>query len=90
MSEREVLRFAKDSSLRLDDAIPVEAYSILLIDPEGRAMFDVRIGEDGKSIEVQSVDYAKLNGVLYGNRLRVSPMSRNTIKISVAPIKEDA
>ena len=50
---------------------------------DGRAIFFFFFLNDGKSIEVRAVENVMIGGVLYANRLQVSPRVSNVIEVSV-------
>ena len=55
---------------------------------EGRVMFEVGILKDGSGIEIRGVDMYKHNGILYENRLEVSPVVSNVIEIRTKRYEE--
>ena len=59
--------------------------SVRFVCDDGRTMFEVRAGKDGKSLEVRGVDDAKVNGVLYGTALCVIPHVTNSITVAAIP-----
>lgn len=48
---------------------------------DGRAMFEVRAGKDGRSIEVRGVEACKVDGKLYREQLSIEPVASNAITI---------
>jgi hypothetical protein len=58
---------------------------VCFIAEDGRTMFEVRTGDDGRSIEVRGVDVCKVNGVLYEGRFTVRPMASNAVDIVAVP-----
>jgi hypothetical protein len=52
-----------------------------------RAMFEVSIGRDGKSIEIRSVDYVKIDSVAYDRlEMSVKPVAANCVNVSLLPL----
>lgn len=69
----------------LKNVAEVDADAVLFVVGEGdneRAMFEVSIGKDGRSIEVRAPDTCFVNGTLYANKLRIEPCVSNSITIS--------
>jgi hypothetical protein len=46
---------------------------------DGRQMFEVRSGKDGRSIEVRAIEPCLVNKILYSNALTVEPIVSNSI-----------
>lgn len=52
-----------------------------------RTMFEVSIGRDGKSIEIRSVDYVKIDSVAYDRlEMSVKPVAANCVNVSLLPL----
>lgn len=68
-------------SVTKDEAL-VESYMVRFKAPDGRCMFEVRCGDDGKSIEVSAVESCMVDGVVHDTRLIVAPRVSNVIHIS--------
>ena len=58
---------------------------VRFVTPDGRAMFEVHIGQDGRSIEVRGVDFAKVGDMLYGINLAACPNASNSLTIYTLP-----
>jgi len=69
----------------MNDVAEVDGDCVRFVCADGRAMFEVRINKDGKSLEVRGVDNCKVNGVLYGTSLCVIPHVANSITIAAVP-----
>lgn len=48
---------------------------------DGQAMFEVRIGADGRSIEVRGVEVYKHGDAIYTEVLEIRPRYANTVEI---------
>ena len=59
----------------------IEGDVIRFVTEDGRAMFDVYIGKDGRSIEVGAPQVTKVDGVIYDSKLEVLPRATNRIVI---------
>lgn len=57
-------------------------------DDEERVLFEIRIGSDGRSLEVRAVDTFVSEGELYSNRLRIDPVVSNVVRVSTIPYEE--
>lgn len=55
--------------------------TVRFLTDEGRPMFEVSIGSDGRSIEVRGVDCYKFDGAIYTEALEVRPRYSNGIEI---------
>jgi hypothetical protein len=65
------------------DAKPLAEKTVRFVTEEGRAMFEVSAGKDGRSIEVRGVGTTKVDGVIYTERLDVRPHVSNSITVMV-------
>lgn len=59
--------------------------SVRFVNDDGRPMFEVTAGEDGKSINVRGCGSTKVNGVVYIESLYVLPNASNHIDVMVRP-----
>lgn len=59
--------------------------SVYFQNEDGRAMFEVRVGKDGRSIEVRGVETCKVGGVLYTEQLSIEPRSTNVVMVRTLP-----
>lgn len=66
------------------DVKDVAASVVRFVTADDRTMFEFRCGDDGRSIEVRSVETTKIDGVIYDNRLLVAPTSTNGVNITVS------
>ncbi len=55
---------------------------------DGRPIFEVRIGADGRSIEVRGVDSYKHDGTIYTEALEIRPRYANGVEIRTLPYEE--
>ena len=55
---------------------------VRFLSDEGQVMFEVRIGKDGRSIEVRGVDVYKHDGALYTEALEIRPRYSNGVEVS--------
>ncbi len=61
------------------DVAPVLSDMVRFITEDGRAMFEVAVGMDGRSIEVRSVETTKVDGVIYDTTLEITPRATNLV-----------
>ena len=61
------------------------ATGVRFVTDDGRTMFDVCVGRDGRSIEVRGVDVAVVGNVLYGAELAACPNASNSLTICTLP-----
>jgi hypothetical protein len=66
-----------------EDAQTIDANGVRFVTEDGRTIFEVDIGEDGKSIEVRGVDKTRVENVLYGSNLAACPNASNSLTIRV-------
>lgn len=66
----------------LNDALVINARTVMFKAPDGRTMFEVTANKDGKSINVRAVDTCKIDGIVYGHSLIVKPEATNSIDVS--------
>ena len=69
----------------MGDVTEVPGDSVRFVCDSGRTMFEVRVGIDGKSVEVRGVERTRVNGVLYATSLCVIPHVANSITVTAAP-----
>lgn len=74
--------------MRIELGHPVEANVVALKDKtvrfvtdDGRTMFEVSCGKDGKSIEVRGVEAYKVKEKLYASTIDVRPNVANSVTI---------
>lgn len=58
---------------------------VRFVTDNGRTMFEVHIGQDGRSIEVRGVDFAKVGDMLYDSKLAVCPNASSSITVRTVP-----
>jgi hypothetical protein len=66
--------------------LPVKG--VRFVTDDNRTMFEVHIGQDGRSIEVRGVDVTKVGDMLYGSSLAACPEAANSLMICVLPYDE--
>lgn len=59
----------------------VEGNSVRFVTEDGRTMFEVSAGTDGRSLEVRAVDSTRVNGEVFDARLEVLPNVTNSITV---------
>ena len=64
-----------------DDVQDVEGQFVRFMTEDGRAMFEVHAGKDGRSIEVRAIQATKVDGVIYDTILNICPKSSNAVDI---------
>ncbi len=64
-----------------NDVVELNAKYVRFVSDDGRAAFEVSIGDDGRSIEVRGVDTYKVDGKLYCERFVVRPRASNSVDI---------
>ena len=52
---------------------------------DGKTMFEVHMGKDGRSIEVRGVDCTRVEEILYSSSLAACPNASNSLTIRVLP-----
>lgn len=67
------------------DVAEVAGRCVRFVGEDGQTMFEVSVGKDGKSLEVRSVENAKVAGVLHGTILHVIPNASNSVTVAVVP-----
>jgi hypothetical protein len=68
-----------------NDVDQLAAKGVRFVTDEGRTMFEVHIGNDGRSIEVRGVDVTKVGDMLYGSSLAACPNASNSLTIRTLP-----
>lgn len=63
------------------DVAKIDATRVRFVAQDGRTMFEVSAGLDGKSIEVRGVETTRVGGVLHSERLAICPTVSNHIVI---------
>lgn len=59
----------------------LEETSVSFLTEDGRVMFEVSAGKDGRSINVRGVETCIVDGVLYSELLELQPIVANSIDI---------
>lgn len=54
---------------------------VRFVAPDGRDMFEVKIGDDGISIEVRGITSTRIDGVLYREQFNIEPHCSNCVTI---------
>lgn len=65
----------------MNDVVDIAGDRVAFIAEDGREMFEVRAGKDGRSIEVRGIETCKVNGKLYTSALEIRPQVTNSIII---------
>ena len=60
----------------------IEGDTIRFMAEDDHEMFEIRILNDGRTIEIMGVGYYIVDGVLYTEKLKINPRSSNLIDIS--------
>jgi hypothetical protein len=68
----------------LDGYEESEATDAKFVADDGRDMFSVSIGKDGRSLEVRALNCCKVDGVLYSTQILVIPQVSNSVRIEAA------
>lgn len=63
------------------DVQAVDSDRVRFVADDGRTMFEVVAGKDGRSIEVRGVEVCKVAGVLYSQCIDVRPIVANSVEI---------
>lgn len=66
-------------------AADVPGDTVTFVAEDGRPMFEVVAGRDGRSIEVRGAMSCKVGGVVYGEALHIHPRVSNVICVYVMP-----
>lgn len=77
---RDKMKIATGHRVTKDQLIH-EFDTVRFLAEDGRCMFQVSIGDDGKSIEVMGVDSYKADDQLFDSTLAVEPRAANLIHI---------
>jgi hypothetical protein len=64
-----------------DDVDILAAKSVRFVTDNGRAMFEVHIGQDGRSIDIRGVDVTKVEDLIYSSSLVACPNASNSLTI---------
>jgi len=72
----------------LKNVAPVNSDTVRFVADDGRTIFEVSIGKDGRSLDVRAVDNCVIGGELYAARLVVAPHASNSASVRV-PRYED-
>lgn len=67
------------------DEIVHDFKAVRFLTDDGRPMFEVSIGSDGRSIEVRGVDTYKFDGVIYTEALEIRPRYANSVEVRTLP-----
>ena len=59
----------------------IESNSVRFVAEDGLTMFEVSVGDDGRSIEVRGVDSCKVDGVMYAGSIDVRPKVANCVDV---------
>lgn len=59
----------------------INSDSVRFVAEDGRTMFEVKIGKDGKSIEILGIETCKVGGVLYSDCIDIRPRVGNCIEV---------
>jgi len=64
-----------------DDVDILAAKSVRFVTDNGRTMFEVHIGQDGRSIDIRGVDVTKVEDLIYSSSLVACPNASNSLTI---------
>jgi hypothetical protein len=64
-----------------NDVDILAAKSVRFVTDDGRTMFEVHIGQDGRSIEIRGVDVTKVEDLIYSSSLVACPNASNSLTI---------
>lgn len=62
--------------------LPDDFDSIWFVNQHGRVVFEVKAGDDGRSLIVRATDYNLVEGELYTTQLLIAPMCSNEVRVS--------
>lgn len=62
----------------------VDSDRVRFVAQDGRTMFEVVAGKDGRSIEIRGVDVCQVDGVLYSDAIELRPRAANTVVVRAA------
>jgi len=54
---------------------------VRFVTPDGHGMFEVKIGDDGVSIEIRGIESSFVNGTVYTDALNIEPNCSNVVTI---------
>jgi hypothetical protein len=69
----------------MNDVKPVAGKRVDFVTDDDRIVFAVRIGKDGRSLEISARDNYEVDGVLYSTSILVAPNVTNSITVSTKP-----
>lgn len=67
----------------------VDSDRVRFVAEDGRTMFEVVAGKDGRSIEVRGVEACRVGGVMYSNAFDVRPQVTNQVTIRAREYGDD-
>ena len=62
--------------------------TIRFVTEDGRCMFEVRAGKDGRSINVRGVEVTSVDGVMYSECIDIRPCVANSVDVMVRKYDE--
>lgn len=65
----------------MNGVVDIAGDRVAFIAEDGREMFEVRAGKDGRSIEVRGIETCRVNGKVYTSGLEIRPHVTNSITI---------
>lgn len=65
----------------MKDVKPVAGNTIDFVTDDDRIMFSVRIGKDGRSLEISACDNCRIDDVIYSTTLSIKPNVTNSITL---------
>jgi hypothetical protein len=63
----------------LGDVAPVKGKTVRFVGDDGRTMFEVSCGDDGRSVEIRGVQSFKHDGIIYREFLEIQPRAANCV-----------
>lgn len=57
----------------------VDATAVRIVTQDGRTLFAIELGDDGRSIELRAVDVTRVDGKMYESSLQLHPRSSNSV-----------
>lgn len=63
------------------DVCEIKGSTVRFVTEDDRTMFEIRLGKDGRSIEIRGVEATKVDGRIYVEQLSIQPNSSNSVTI---------
>ncbi len=72
-----------------NDQVVHDFKEVRFLNDAGEPMFEVRIGQDGRSIEVRGINTHSMNGKIYTETLEIRPRYANLVEVRALPYDQE-